>query len=286
MTPEMLSDLVSTDWLAQRLDAPDIRIVEASWHLPDSGRDAGAEYKANHIPGAVFFDIDDIADSDNPLPHMLPSPEKFASRVRRLGIGDGHRVVIYDRSACRSAARAWWMFRAFGCQDVAVLDGGFEKWLAEALPLDDLPPMPRERHFSARFDNLLVRNKAQVARAVASGKEQILDARAANRFQGLEPEPRPGLRSGHMPGARNLPFAQVLRQDGTFKAPDQLFALFTEAGIDMSAPVITTCGSGISACVLSLALHLAGHREVAVYDGSWSEWGADPEAPIAGGDTV
>ncbi len=286
MTPDMLSNLVSTDWLAQRLEAPDIRIVEASWHLPDSGRDADAEYKASHIPGAVFFDIDDIADHDNPLPHMLPPPEKFASRVRRLGIGDGHRIVIYDRSTCRSAARAWWMFRAFGCQDVAVLDGGFEKWLAEERPLDDLPPMPRERHFSARFDNLLVRNKAQVARALASGKEQILDARSADRFQGLEPEPRPGLRSGHMPGARNLPFAQVLCQDGTFKAPDQLLALFTEAGIDMTTPVITTCGSGISACVLSLALHLAGHREVAVYDGSWSEWGADPEAPIAGGDAA
>lgn len=276
-------ELVSTDWLAAHLDAPDIRIVEASWHLPSAGRDARRDYAEAHIPGAVFFDIDDIADDATDLPHMLPPPEKFASRMRRLGIGDGHRIVIYDRPDACSAARAWWMLRTFGCRDVALLDGGFGKWLAEDRPAEDMPPMPRDRHFSARLDNLQLRDKARMRTIVQSGQEQILDARGPGRFEGREPEPRPGLRGGHMPGARNLPYDRLFNPDRTFKSPAELRALFENARIDFSRPVVTTCGSGITACALAFGLHLAGHAQVAVYDGSWTEWGADPDAPIVTG---
>ncbi|RME65528.1 MAG: 3-mercaptopyruvate sulfurtransferase [Alphaproteobacteria bacterium] len=286
VSPSPTADLVTTDWLAQRLDAPDIRIVEASWHLPDAGRDAKRDYAEAHIPGAVFFDIDDIADTGCGLPHMLPSAEKFASRMRRLGLGDGHRIIVYDRSDVHSAARAWWMFRTFGYRDVAILDGGLQKWLAEGRPLDDMPPMPRERHFTARLDNLRVRDKEQMLRNVASGQEQVLDARSHGRFTGRVPEPRAGLKSGHIPGARNLPFTLLFNDDGTYKSADALAALFQAHGVDFARPVVTTCGSGISACALAFGLHLAGHPQVAVYDGSWAEWGADPDTPVATDDAA
>jgi thiosulfate/3-mercaptopyruvate sulfurtransferase len=273
--------LVSTAWLAERLSAPDIRVVDASWYLPQQKRDPRAEYRAAHIPGAVFFDIDEIADTDDPLPHMLPSPEKFASRMRKLGLGDGSRIIVYDGSGVNSSApRAWWMCRVFGHRDVAVLDGGLRKWQAEGRPVEDLPPMPRERHFTARLDRTLVRDVEQVRANLASGREQVVDARARGRFLAEQPEPRPGLRGGHIPGSRNLPYQELIKPDGTFLDPAAMRARVAQAGIDMARPVVTSCGSGITACVIALSLHLLGHREVAVYDGSWAEWGSRTDTPV------
>lgn len=278
------SSLVSTEWLAQHLDAPDIRVVDASWYLPAMNRNAKAEYAAGHIPGAVFFDIDEISDTSSPLPHMLPPPEKFSARVRKLGLGDGSRIVIYDGGAqTMGAARVWWMFRVFGHEDVSILDGGFRKWQAEGHPVEDLPPAPRERHFTARVNSLLVRDIDRVKGALDSKREQVVDARSAPRFRGDEPEPRPGLRAGHMPGALNVPFGSLLNADGTFKPASQLKDVLAQAGIDPSKPVITSCGSGITACVVAFALHLTGHAQVAVYDGSWAEWGGRSDTAVATG---
>ncbi|WP_341705422.1 3-mercaptopyruvate sulfurtransferase [Ferrovibrio sp.] len=274
--------LVSTEWLAQHMNAPDLRIVDASWYLPAMQRDGRAEYHQRHIPGAVYFDIDEISDSDSPLPHMLPSAEKFASRVRRMGIGDGNRVVVYDGSDNHlSAPRAWWMFRVFGHEDVAVLNGGLKKWMAEGRPVEDLPPLPRERHYTARRNGLLVRDADQVRINLGSHREQVVDARSRGRFEGTEPEPRAGLRGGHIPGSTCVPAAQMTDPaTGLFRPADALHALFTEAGIAFDRPVITTCGSGVSACSLTLGLHLLGHRQVSVYDGSWTEWGGRTDLPV------
>jgi thiosulfate/3-mercaptopyruvate sulfurtransferase len=276
--------LVGTEWLAASLAAPDVRVVDASWYLPDAGRDAKAEYREAHIPGAVFFDIEGISDDKSSLPHMLPSPEKFSSRVRRLGLGDGTRIVVYDGGPMYGAARAWWMFRTMGHRDVAVLDGGLSKWRADGHPLEDLPPMPRERHFTARVNGLLVRDRDQMLANLETGREQVVDARSAARFAGTAPEPRPGLRAGHIPGSRNLPWDRLLRADGTLHAPAEIAALFAAAGITADRPVVTTCGSGMSAALLLFALARIGRRDVALYDGSWSEWGADPALPVATGD--
>ena len=274
--------LVSVDWLATHLDAPDVRVVDASCHLPGVERDPKAEYRAAHIPGAVFFDVEEISDTASPLPHMVPSPEKFAARVRKLGLGDGNRIIIYDNSDLWSAARAWWMFRLFGHEDVAVLDGGLAAWRAAGHQLDDLPGTPRERHFTPRRDSTLIRDVTEVARATKLRDEQIVDARAPERFAGEAPEPRPGLRAGHIPGSRNLCYRDLL-EDGRMKAPEAIKAAFEGAGIDLSKPVITSCGSGITAAVLALGLQRIGHRDWAVYDGSWSEWGAFDELPVETG---
>lgn len=275
--------LVSTEWLADHLSAPDLCIVDASWYLPNAKRDPASEYKEAHIPGAVFFDIDEICDTESHLPHMLPKPEKFAARVRRLGLGDGNRIIVYDGAGVFSAARVWWMFRVMGHDDVAVLDGGLPKWLAENRPTDDMPPRPRERHFTARVNTLMLRDAEQVKDNLNTMSEQIIDARGPKRFSGEEKEPRPGLRSGHIPGSRNLPFSQLFNDDGTMLKDDALQEKFTAAGIDPSRPVITSCGSGITAAILQLGLLRLGNRHVSMFDGSWAEWGSSEDLPIETG---
>lgn len=272
--------LVSTSWLKERLGSPDIRIVDASWHMPATGRNARKEFDESHIPGAVFFDIDDIADTESPLPHMLPPPEKFASRVKKLGVGDGTTVVAYDVYGVLSAARAWWMFRAMGHEQVAVLDGGFMKWRAEGLPVDDNLTSHFERHFTPRPNWSLVKGYDDVG-AAAGRHVQVVDARSAGRFAGTEPEPRAGLKSGHIPGSLNLPYTALLRPDGTMKRREDLEKLFADAGVDVKKPVITSCGSGVSACVLLLALAVLGNDTAALYDGSWADWGSRAGAPVS-----
>ena len=273
--------LVGTEWLAQHLAAPDLRVVDATWYLPSQGKNGHAEYDARHIPGAVFFDIDEIADTDSDLPHMLPSPEKFAARVRKLGLGDGNRIVVYDQLGLMSAARVWWMFRVFGHRDVAVLDGGLPKWIAEGRPTEDRPPQPRERHFTARYNNLMVRDREQVMANLSSRNEQIVDARAAGRFTGKEPEVWAGRRSGHIPGSFNVPYTDLL--DGKTKTllpAEAIAARFRKAGVDLAKPIVTSCGSGVTAAVLAFALHLIGRSDVALYDGSWAEWGRPGDTPV------
>jgi len=277
--------LVSTEWLAAHLKDPDLRIIDASWYLPDANRDPKAEYEAAHIPSARFFDIDEISDLRSELPHMAPPVEKFMSRMRQMGIGDGHQVVVYDGSGLFSAARVWWLFRLMGKTDIAVLDGGFPKWKAEGRPVSDEPPVIRDRHMTTRRQNTLVKDVTQVARAAKLRDHEIIDARAAARFKGEVPEPREGLRSGHIPGSKNVPFNTTLNADGTMKPTDALAKVFAEAGVDLSKPAITTCGSGVTAAVLSLALTRLGKNDHTLYDGSWSEWGMYADLPIATGES-
>jgi thiosulfate/3-mercaptopyruvate sulfurtransferase len=273
--------LVSTEWLAEHLAAPDIRVVDGSFKMPGVTPTAHSDYLVRHIPNAVFFDLDDIAADGTTLPHMYPSPEKFSARVRKLGLGDGHRIVVYDSAGLMSAARVWWMFRSFGHTDVSVLDGGLPKWLAEGRPVDDLTPLPRERHFTAKFNTLMVRDKEQIRNNLATHREQVLDARAKPRFDGTVDDPWPGRRRGHIPDSFNLPYDQLLdAKTKTMLPAEQLAVLFSRAGIASNRPVVTTCGSGVTACVLALGLHLLGHRDVAVYDGSWAEWGLPGDTPV------
>jgi len=275
--------VVSTDWLAERLAAPDIAILDASWHLPSTGRNAKAEFMAERIPGAQFFDIDEISDTSSPLPHMLPSAEKFSSRVRKMGIGDGKKVICYDAHGLFSAARAWWMLRVFGHDDVAILDGGFPKWRAEGRPIEDGPPhQPQERHFTAQFRSMMVRDKNEVREATKSGAV-VADARSPGRFRGEEPEPRKEVRGGHIPGARNVHYATLLKPDGTLKSTEEIAKVFAAAGVDIAKPVITSCGSGVTAAILTLGLTLLGAKNHALYDGSWTDWGSDPALPVATG---
>lgn len=277
--------LVSTDWLAAHLEDPDLRILDASYYLADMGRDAKAEYHAGHIPGARFFDIDEISDHRSSLPHMVPPPEKFMSRMRKMGVGDGHQVVVYDGMGLFSAARVWWLFQLMGKSDVAVLDGGLPKWRAEGRPIEDMPPITRDRHLTVRLQNSLVRDVTQVAAASKLGSPQIVDARAPARFRGEVAEARAGLRAGHIPGSKNLHYARLLEDDGTMKPLEALRAAFAEAEVDMSRPVITTCGSGVTAAILFLALRRLGKDDLSLYDGSWSEWGMYGDLPVATGET-
>lgn len=279
----MSDPLVSTAWLAEHLQAPDVRIIDASWYFPQEERDARAEYALAHIPGAVFFDVDEIADETSGLPHMLPSGVKFASRVRKLGLGDGARMVVYDQLGLRSAARVWWTFRAMGHLDVVVLDGGLPKWIAEGRPVSDIPTPPRERHFTPRFSSDLVRDLNQVKKALETGREQVVDARPAGRFTGETPEPRAGLRGGHMPGARSVPSGDLIAPDGTLKSAAQLAEIFDKAGVDINKPIITSCGSGITAAILALGLARLGKERAAVYDGSWTEWGGREDTAVVTG---
>ena len=276
--------LVSTEWLAAHLHAPDVRVVDGSWHMPQAKRDPRREFLDAHVPGAVFFDIDAIADRSTSLPHMLPSRTEFANAVGALGIGDGDRVVVYDTRGVVSAARVWWTFRVFGHDGVAVLEGGFPRWRAEGRPVESGATAPPPRVFSARFRPELVRQLDQVRANLVTRREQVVDARSHGRFRGTEPEPRAGLRGGHIPASLNVPYESVYATGvETFLAPDTLRRTFEAAGIDLARPVVTTCGSGITAAALALGLHLAGHRDVAVYDGSWTEWAGRTDTPVEDG---
>jgi thiosulfate/3-mercaptopyruvate sulfurtransferase len=273
--------LVSTDWLARHLGAADLRVVDGSYFLPNLKRDAGAEFRARHIPGAVWFDIDDIKDPGNPLPHMLPDAATFAAKVGALGLGSDCSIVAYDALGLMSAARIWWMFRVFGHDKVAVLDGGLPKWLKEDRPVDSGAAAPHPARFTARFRPELVRDLDAVTADLASQREQVVDARSRGRFAGTEPEIRPGLRSGHMPGAKNLPYTELLGADATMLTPDQIAARFRGAEIDTARPIVTSCGSGVTACVLALGLYLIGHENAAIYDGSWTEWGGRKDTAVS-----
>jgi len=276
--------LVGTDWLAAHLSDRHVRVVDGSFKLPGITPTAREDYDRVHIQGAVFFDIDDICEPGTSLPHMIPSADLFARKVGALGIGDDDRVVVYDAVGLSSAGRAWWMLRLFGHHDVALLDGGLPKWRAEARPVDAAAPTPPPRHFMARFDPSLVRDKRALIENLATRRDQVADARAAGRFDGTTPEVRPGLRSGHIPGSRNVPYEfvtdPVTRQ---LKSADELAQLFHDAGVALDRPVVTSCGSGVTACALAFALHLIGHPGAAVYDGSWSEWGIPGDTPIETG---
>jgi thiosulfate/3-mercaptopyruvate sulfurtransferase len=271
--------LVSAQWLHDHLDAPDIVVVDGSYYLPAMKRNAREEYLAGHIPGAVFFDIDALSDHSSKLPHMLPSPEAFSSAMRGMGIGDGLSIVVYDGAGLFSAPRVWWTFRAFGVRDVYVLDGGLPKWKVEGRPLDFGEVKRTPRHFTARFNRGAVADVEDVKKALAHPDIQVVDARSAGRFAGTAPEPRPGLKSGHMPGALNLPYDTLL-EDGRLVAPEQIKAKFGAAGIDIDKPVVTSCGSGVTAAVLWLALDAIGKEPKALYDGSWTEWASRGDLPI------
>ena len=285
MTRDDPKTLVSTQWLAAHLKDPDLRVLDASWYLPGSKRDPFAEYQAAHMPGARFFDLDVVSDHRADLPHMVPLVEKFMSRMRAIGVGDGHQIVVYDGSGLFSAPRVWWLFKLMGQMDIAVLDGGFPKWQAEGHPVEDLPPILRDRHMMVRRQNQMVKDVTQVSAASKLGESEIVDARSPGRFYGKDPEPRPGLRAGHIPGSKNVFYKDLLKADDTMKSPDEMRQVFLEAGVDLDKPVITSCGSGVTAAILSLGLTRMGKIDHSLYDGSWTEWGMFPTLPIATGKT-
>ncbi len=276
-----MDSLVTGEWLANEMAACDLRIVDASYHLPDAGRDARAEYAAGHIPGAAFMDLADLVDPTAACDNTLPSAEKFAARMRELGLGDGSRIVLYDDSAIKTSARAWFMLRMFGANYVSVLDGGLARWKAEGRPLVSGPQVQRHRHFTPWQNDRRLRDKQAMLANLASRAEQVVDARSAARFSGVTPEPRPGLAAGHIPGALNLSYSALFDAEGRYLPKPAIRAAFEGVGVDLSRPIIATCGSGMTACVLAFALHLIGKEDVSLYDGSWAEWGADPATPKA-----
>jgi thiosulfate/3-mercaptopyruvate sulfurtransferase len=275
----MADNLISTAWLAAHLNAPGLAILDCSWHLPAAKRDARAEYLSGHIPGALFCDLDQLSDRDSALPHMLPTPVDFAERVGATGIGNVTHVVCYDAAGLFSAARVWWMFKSFGHDTVSVLDGGLPKWKADGHTLEaGEGRRATAKTFTAHFHDAMAVNKAQVKSA-----SQIADARSPARFRGEEPEPRPGVRPGHIPGARNVHYASLLKADGTMKSPEEIGKLFADAGLDVTKPITTSCGSGVTAAILNLGLTLIGSDRNTLYDGSWAEWGAAPDTDAATG---
>lgn len=279
------SPLVSAEWLEKHIDAPDVRVIDATWFAPflnpeKTGQEA---YDEGHIPGAVFFDIDQIAAPESPFPHTMPDPILFSSRVRKLGLGDGHRIIVYDQNGFFASARVWWMLRAMGVTDVSVLDGGLQAWLDHGGAIEDLPPVAIERHFTPRVRADLIKTTDQITETVRDKKAQIIDARPPGRFSGEAPEPRKGLASGHIPGSVNIPGGAYITASRHMKTADELETLFAESGVDTSAPIIASCGSGVTAAITALALAVTGNELVAVYDGSWTEWASDPDNPIATG---
>ena len=276
------TNFVTTDWLAAHLHSPDLAIIDASWHLPPLKRDARAEYLAAHIPGAVFFNIDEIADLSTGLPHMMPDAVFFAEAMKQLGLGDGMQFVVYDQSGLFSAPRVWWMLKTFGAHDVKVLEGGLPKWLAEGKATESGMVIRQPRTFTPRLDHGAIAHVSDVSEALNSGKVQVVDARPADRFRGEAPEPRAGVKSGHMPGSLNLPFSQII-ENGALKSSADIEQAFASAGVDLSSPVITSCGSGVSAAILALAIEETGHHIAGIYDGSWAEWGSSADLPVATG---
>jgi thiosulfate/3-mercaptopyruvate sulfurtransferase len=278
-----MESLVTTEWLAGELSARDLRVIDATLFLPGSGRDARSEYEAAHVPGAMFMDLEAIVATDTPLPHMLPPEQAFASAMGALGVGEGDRIVVYDNSPLHSAARAWWMLRIFGAEQVALLDGGLAKWTAEGRPLERGAPAAAPARFTPRFERDAVADKTFVGAVAGTGAWDIVDARPAPRFQGENKEPRPGVQPGHIPGSKSLPQSELFEADGRWKRGEALRAAFAAAGVDLERPMVTTCGSGVTAAVLLFGAHLLGKEDVRLYDGSWSEWGADPSTPKATG---
>lgn len=272
--------LVSTSWLAENIDNPNIRIFDSSWHMPNAGRDAIAEYNTGHIPNALFFDVDEIANTDSTLPHMMPSEEKMASRLRSFGVTNSNHIIIYDNSAGLSATRGWYMFKTFGHENVSILDGGMAKWVAEDHPINNDILLYAKSHYSAVKDENATRTVEQLIENVTSKQEQVIDARSSGRFLGTEPEPRAGLKSGRIPDSFNVPFNTLFNDDKTFKSPEDLKEIFLNSGADLDKPIVTSCGSGMTACVLLFALELIGQNNKSLYDGSWTEWGAHPDTPV------